>query len=288
MIVFGHTGFIGRSFVRYLERRGIPFTAASSNTCDLTDPESAGRFLDAAETAVGVPLRVVMLSVIGKFVDNTEGGYEKNIRMVENLIQGLDGRNCAALVFAGSTEVYGRPVALPLTEDTPVRPVDWYGRAKLAAEQMFLKAVGLAPRCSLLRLPGIYGLTEDGPSVVDRLYQRVLAEEGITLYGKGTSLRDFVCVDDLNRLMEELAMRDHGAGVLNVASGETISMGDLVAAIEAAAGKTVNRTYEPEDADRGFDLVFDISKLRRTCPGAIPRSVRAHLEALRKDSTMRN
>lgn len=284
MIVFGHSGFIGRSFVSHLERRGVPFMVASSKQCDLTDPDAVIRFLDAAEEKAASPLRVVMLSVIGKFVDNTITGYEGNVRMIANLIRGLEGRECASLVYASSTEVYGRPEVLPLTEETPLKPVDWYGLAKQTSEQMLLMDARIAPRTSLLRLPGIYGLTSEGPGVVDQMYQRVLAGKSITLHGDGTTLRDFVYVKDLNALIEELALRDRGVGVLNIASGKEISMAELISNMGNTVGKAPDIHHGTGDTDRAFDLVFDITKLKVHCPNTVPRSIGDHLKNFQQNN----
>ncbi len=284
IIVFGHRGVIGQGVVDYLGGRNISFTAVSTSRCDLTDYESVSSFLDMVQDKNKTPLRIVMLSVVGKFTDNTIVGYSKNICMAANLIRALDGRECASFVFASSTEVYGIPTTLPLSEKSPVQPVDWYGLAKAASENMFMMAHGLAHHVSMLRLPGVYNLDPRGTSVVDRLYQKVISGQEVVLHHNGTPLRDFVYVDDLSRLLLDLSQRDVGVGVLNVASGIQISMKELIVQMAEATGMQPDLWYEPGDPARKFDLGFDIAKLAKECPGAVPRAIHDVLKQQKKQS----
>ena len=79
-----------------------------------------------------------------------------NPRAQSALLEAMDARGIARFVFSSSATVYGAPERLPLTEDSPIRPVNPYGHTKAMVEQV-MKAWG-----KIDILVNNAGITRDG------------------------------------------------------------------------------------------------------------------------------
>lgn len=153
------------------------------------------------------------------------------------------------VVYASSAAVYGTPVALPLTEDSPLAPLSPYGLEKRINEQyaeLFRSLYGLN---SLgLRYFNVYGPRQDPASPYSGVISKFVraADEGlpVRIFGDGLQTRDFVFVKDIARANVAALSRD-GQGVCNVGTGESVTLLQMVDALEACCGKKLERRFEP-------------------------------------------
>jgi nucleoside-diphosphate-sugar epimerase len=101
------------------------------------------------------------------------------------------------LVFASSREVYGQPVALPATEDAPLRPVNVYGRSKVEGELLVAEAQRAGLRACTVRLSNVFGSTADHADRVVPAFARAAAL-GAELRVDGLEHTfDFTHIDDV-------------------------------------------------------------------------------------------
>lgn len=84
------------------------------------------------------------------------------------------------LVFSSTCAVYGNPQELPVTEATPTKPINPYGKAKLAAEDILRDHAASDSSFSalILRYFNVYGSDPDGligeyPSPALQQYARI-------------------------------------------------------------------------------------------------------------------
>ena len=130
------------------------------------------------------------------------------------------------VVFASSGgTIYGQPAVLPVTERAGLKPSSPYGAAKVAGETYlgaYAALHGLA--FTSLALGNVYGPRQDphGEAGVVAIFARaMLAGQPTTVYGDGSSSRDYVHVDDVV---------DAFTGVLGVAGdGRRFNVGSGVA-----------------------------------------------------------
>jgi len=138
-------------------------------------------------------------------------------------------------------------------------PEFYYGVSKLANETLLLRAGLTDFPVTALRLPGIYGPTDNGHSILGMFARRVLRGQELTVFGDGGTLRDFVLVTDLCAIIEALFERPHH-GVLNVATGHSMKLLDILNLLAATAGRELVLRYAPA-GQRSHDLVFDNAAL---------------------------
>jgi UDP-glucose 4-epimerase len=91
---------------------------------------------------------------------------------------------------------------------------------------------------------------------------RIRRGEPVVVFGDGGNVRDYVYAPDIAAAMIDLAGLDGGAPVVNVGSGEGVSLTELLAVIGRVTG--IDPVVERRP-DRGFDVranVLDNALLR--------------------------
>lgn len=168
------------------------------------------------------------------------------------------------VVFASSGgTVYGIPKALPISEDHPNSPICSYGIVKLAIENylnFFYHNYGLS--YCVLRISNPYGVRQNPFSMqgaVAIFTSRILRNEPVTIWGDGSTLRDYIGVKDVARLCVLAALSDI-TGVFNAGSGSGVTLNQLIEVISYSLDIEPNIKFEPA---RPFDVpavVLDCSK----------------------------
>ena len=262
VLVLGHTGFIGRKTRSYLESLGYDVIGASSAECDLLDPANTKQFL--GELPAGVA--VVFCSGIVRSSENTYEDMLENMAMVRNFVAGAPKGRLASVVYLGATSLYGPSPQVPIDEETAPRPVSFYDISKLANEFLLRMPGALDCPVTILRLPGIYGEGDGGRSVVGLFLKRMRLNGKLTIFGDGTSRRDFVAVEDITEVIRQVLGRPLD-GLLNVASGTSVTMQEVVDTIAHAAGLVPTIDYGPPDLQAPNHLVFETNALQTWLPG---------------------
>lgn len=262
MVVLGHSGFIGGAVSGHLKGHGYNVVGASSRECDLTVPGEAAAFFKQ----LAGDFTVVFCS--GK-LRTADSGYEamtQNIAMAENFLTEVFKDRMTSLIFLSSTSLYGPNPEIPIVASAPARPINYYDISKSAIESLLRLPGQLDCPVSVLRLTGVYGPGDGGTSVIGRFVTRVQANETITLFGDGSSRRDFAHVDDVAEVVCRV-VDEPFEGNLNVASGVSLTMLDIVETISGAVGIGSKIEFGPEDTNSPKDLVFDVSDLNDKFPG---------------------
>jgi UDP-glucose 4-epimerase len=172
--------------------------------------------------------------------------FDAEVNVVGSLhvLEGARQAETRKVVFASSGgTIYGDPDAeeLPIRETRPQQPLSPYGVAKKAVGDYLVAYRQLHDlEFTALALANVYGPRQNphGEAGVVAIFgQRLLAGEPCTLYGDGSSTRDYVFVDDV---VDAFARSiDGGDGLLlNVGTGVETPLRVLYDAIAAAAGST--------------------------------------------------
>ncbi|MGI5911907.1 MAG: NAD-dependent epimerase/dehydratase family protein [Syntrophomonadaceae bacterium] len=144
------------------------------------------------------------------------------------------------LIFASSAAIYGNPLYLPLNEKHPTSPISFYGLSKSVAERyikLFGHSFGL--KYTILRFANVYGsrqqVAADG-GVIAQFVSRYIKGESPIIYGDGEQTRDFINVDDVvEASYRALYLGDNE--VLNVSTGEAVSINKLCQVLEGISGR---------------------------------------------------
>lgn len=179
----------------------------------------------------------------------------------------------ARLVYAGTRQVYGRPVYLPVDESHPLSPTDVNGVNKQAGEwyhMVYHAAYGL--RATSLRLTNVYGprqlMKHSRQGFIPWFIRLAMDGEEIQVFGDGRQRRDLTYVDDVVEAFLLAAASDAADGqVFNLGGLQAVSLAELAGRIVAAAGSGSYRLV-PFPAERKAidigDFYADYSKIEQT------------------------
>jgi UDP-glucuronate 4-epimerase len=195
-----------------------------------------------------------------------------NVLATQRLLEALRLRAEIPLVFASSSSVYGDAARLPVTEDATPAPVSPYGATKLAAEDLvhlYVKSYGL--RAAVLRYFTVYGPRQRPDMAIHKFIRAILAGETITLYGDDDERRDFTYVGDVVGATADVLEKGVTGGTYNVASGRTVTLAELTAALEKVLGTKANVARAPHQRGDVRATHGDVGALRRAI-GYAPRT----------------
>jgi UDP-glucose 4-epimerase len=194
-----------------------------------------------------------------------------NVGGTVNILEAARAARVRRMVLACSCAAYGDGPEQPKHEDLIPRPMSPYAAQKIACEllaQTYTRAFGFP--CVSLRFFNVYGPRQDPKSeyaaAIPRFTTRLLAGQRPIVYGDGLQTRDFVHVSDVVRATLLAAVSETAPGeVINVGSGQSSSLIDLIATLkEAIGGSAANLEIDHQPARAG-DVrasTADISKAR--------------------------
>lgn len=177
-----------------------------------------------------------------------------NVDGTLNILMAAHEQHVKRIVLASSCAVYGDNNDLPLKEDSTTKPMSPYAASKLNAEiycQAFCRAYGVPTVC--LRYFNIFGPRQDPngeyAAVIPQFAERMLAARAPIIYGDGHQTRDFVHVSDVVRANLLACERIEAIGqTYNVATGRSVSLLELVAALNHALGTRFAPEFRPARA----------------------------------------
>ncbi len=259
LLVTGGAGFIGRSVVPALLAAGARVTVADRNPyrCDrvdnggevetvvgdLRDPTVRDQAVRPGLT--GIVHLAAVTSVLGSLRDPVLV-HEVNVEATAALLELARVRGVPRFVMASTNAVTGDVGATTIHEGLPLRPLTPYGATKAAAEMLLSGyAGGYGMATCALRLTNVYGPgMAHKDSMVPRLMRAVRDGTPIQVFGSGEQRRDFVHVSDVVAGLLS-AWRAGHTGPLIVGAGESVSVLDLVAAVERVTGRPVPAEHVP-------------------------------------------
>jgi UDP-glucose 4-epimerase len=182
----------------------------------------------------------------------------------------LDGMRRASvssltLLSSGGT-VYGPDAPTPTPETAPLWPISTYGVLKVAAERFVsLYARQYAVTADILRCANVYGPgepTHGSQGLIGVTRAALRAHRPVVVYGDGSARRDFVHVDDVSETVMSLAARPDGIRVLNVGSGSSVSVSDVISAVAGSLGQEAVLEHRPGRPTDVPVVQLDVTALR--------------------------
>jgi UDP-glucose 4-epimerase len=181
------------------------------------------------------------------------------------------------VVFASSGALYGEQAQQPVHEEQMPNPNSPYGVSKIASEN-YVSTLGACYDIETvsLRIFNAYGPGQDlppsYPPVIPQLLRQANDGGSLVIFGDGTQTRDFIFVEDvIDALLAAATATDVNRAVINIGSGQEVSINELASLVARVAGKKISLLRNPAQSGGVSRLVADVS-LARELLGWSPRT----------------
>jgi len=295
ILVTGGAGYIGSHVVAALGARGEQVLVLDNLSTGHSEAVLNGQLIvgDVADTRlldslfsrydIETVMHFAARIVVPESIELPLEYYDNNTARTRTLLAACLRAGVQHFVFSSTAAVYGESGVGIATEDTPVDPVNPYGRSKLMSEWMLADACQVAPMRSVaLRYFNVAGCDSDGrigqdtPEATHLIkvacQHAVGMRECLEIFGTdyptpdGTCVRDYIHVEDLAaaHLAALDYLRDGGAtATLNCGYGHGYSVREVVATLQSLVDKTLTVHESARRAGDVPSLVADSQRLRR-------------------------
>lgn len=296
VLVVGGAGYIGSHCVKQVVAAGHEAVVVDNlvyghraavapsirfHDINLGDPAAIDRVIGAEKP--DAVMHFAAYAYVGESVTNPLKYYQNNVAAPLVLLEAMIRHGVKKFIFSSTCATYGIPEKMPITEDSPQKPINPYGQTKLDLENL-LKSLAPATGLSFaaFRYFNAAGAAEDGSIGEDHNPETHLiplafaAAQGLApalkVFGNdyptpdGTCLRDYVHVDDLSRAhIAAIALLDKPGTQLfyNLGTGTPTSVLEVIRAVEKISGLKVPAEFAPRRAGDPPALYADATKARR-------------------------
>ena len=270
-LITGVSGFVGRHLRTHLIDAGDDVFG-----CDREDGSVDIGVLDSVRAALdGVRPEVVYhlagWSDVGGSWRAPVDVFRANAEGTLNVLLAATECGVQRVIAVSSADVYGivREDQLPITEDTPLRPVTPYAASKVAADYLALQA-WLGTGLPVVRVRAFNHLGPGqtskfvAPALADRIARNELDGGSVVPVGNPSARRDFTDVRDVVRAYRLLAEHGEPGEAYNVCSGVDVSIQELADKLLSMARHPMKLEQDPS-LQRPVDVPVlrgDASRLR--------------------------
>ena len=233
---------------------------------DIRDAEGLEKVF--AENEIDVVMHLAAMAGVRPSIENPVLYQEVNGIGTQNVLECARRHEVKNLVLASSSSVYGNCKEVPFREDMVVDfAISPYAATKKANEVMahvYHKLFGM--NIIMLRFFTVYGPKQRPDLAINKFTRMMLNGEEITMFGDGTTSRDYTYVDDIVegicRAFEYVTTHDDVYEIVNLGSNNPISLMEMIQTIGEVLGiepKIKRLPMQLGDVDRTY---ADISKAR--------------------------
>jgi UDP-glucose 4-epimerase len=274
ILVVGGAGYIGSHVVLSFLEAGFDVTVLDNLSsgqqinlfkearfihADLQDRHALAEvFKDPYDGVV----HLASLKAAGESMIVPEKYASQNLNGAVNLLEALSASKTRIVIFSSSAAVYGMPEYLPLDEEHPLKPINFYGYTKLEIERLLewfyqLKGIHFAS-LRYFNAAGydtksrVEGLEQNPANLIPVVMEAAAGKRKfVEIYGDdyptpdGTGIRDYIHVSDLAQAhlkAFQYVLTQRKSLTVNLGTGQGCSVLDVVKASEKAAGRKIPYT----------------------------------------------
>jgi GDP-L-fucose synthase len=274
--IAGHRGMVGSAIHRKLTSLGYSnIVTRTSAELDLRIQERVNEFFEAERPAY---VFLAAAKVGGILANNTYRAdfiYE-NIMIQSNIIHSSYATGVKKLMFLGSSCIYPKLAPQPLKEDYLLTGLleptnEPYAIAKIAGIKM-CDAYRSQYGCDFISVmpTNLYGPNDNydlqnahvRPSLIRKFHEAKLNNTPeVSIWGSGSPKREFLHADDLADACVFLMNTYSDEGLVNIGTGEDISISDLALMIKDVVGYEGAIVYDATKPDGTPRKLMDVTKL---------------------------
>lgn len=250
-LITGIKGFTGQYVASELEHHGYEVfgigslqdgSATNYYAVDLLDAEGLKKCLARIQPHVVVHLAAIAFVAHG----NPDAFYQVNLLGTRNLLAALDSleQRPACVLLASSANVYGNTAAGHLPEGTPPNPANDYAVSKLSMEYMAHLWFDRLP-ITIVRPFNYTGIGQSESFLLPKIVSHFLRRSQTIELGNLDVWRDFSDVRAVARAYCQLLSAKAAGQTINICSGKTYSLREIIAMAESITGHHIDIQVNP-------------------------------------------
>lgn len=276
IFVAGHHGLVGSAIVRKLEAEGYSnILTRTRQELDLLDQKAVADFFSAEKPEYVFQAAAKVGGIMANKTYPADFIYQ-NLEIQNNIIHSSYKNGVTKLLFLGSSCIYPKLADQPIKEESlltgPLEPTNnAYAIAKIAGikmcqsynQQYGTNFISLMPT-------NLYGPNDNFdletshvlPALIRRFHEaRESGSKSMSLWGSGSPKREFLHVDDLADASLFLMKSYDGSDIVNVGTGEDISIKELAELISKTVGYKGTINWDTSKPDGTPRKLLDVSRL---------------------------
>jgi len=273
--IAGHRGMVGSACWRALEAEGYTnLVGKTSKELDLRDQKAVEEFIRTEQPAAIIDAA----AKVGGILANDSFPYEfliDNMLIQNNLIRSAHENDVPKFIFLGSSCIYPKFAPQPLKEEylltDSLEPTnEWYAIAKISGVKLIEALRKEYGRDYVSLMPtNLYGPNDNFdlksshvlPAMIRKFHEAKLkGNVPVELWGTGSSMREFLHVDDLGKAVLfalENRLEEH---LYNVGAGVDLTIKELAELIQSSVGHNGEIVWDNTKPDGTPRKLMDISK----------------------------
>ena len=277
IFVAGHRGMVGSAVCRALGLAGFGNVVTRTHAeLDLLDPRAVRAFYAAERPDIAVIAAARAGGIGANSASNSRFLYE-NEMIALNTVWAAAEAGVKRLLFLGSTCIYPRMAPQPIPENALLTSAlektnEGYALAKISGLKLCEFLRGERGLCYHSLMPtNLYGPGDNYdlvgghvlPTMIRKFEEaRLRGDATVPLWGTGKPLREFLHVDDLAAACLFALDLDDPPDLMNVGSGEEVSIRELAETVKAATGCRAEIVWDAAKPDGTPRKLCDTTLIR--------------------------
>jgi GDP-L-fucose synthase len=274
--IAGHKGMVGSAIHRRLNALGFSnLVLKTSSELDLRNQQAVSDFFQEEK-----PEYVFLAAAkVGGIVANNTYRADflyNNLQIQNNIIHSSFENNIKKLLFLGSSCIYPKMAPQPMKEEYLLTgPLEYtnepYAIAKIAGLKL-CDAYRDQYNCNYISVTptNLYGINDNYhptnshvlPALIRRFHEAKINNiHTVEIWGTGSPKREFLFADDLANACIFLMENYNEKGLINIGTGEDISIKDLALLIKKIVGYEGEIKFDTSKPDGTPRKLMDVSKL---------------------------
>ena len=274
--IAGHRGMVGSAIHRKLMAMGYTnIITRTSSELDLRIQEPVNEFFESERPDYVFLAAAKVGGIMANNLYRADFLYE-NLMIQSNVIHSAYATKVSKLMFLGSSCIYPKLAPQPMKEEYLLTGLlettnEPYAIAKIAGIKM-CDAYRAQYGCNFISVmpTNLYGPNDNYdlqnahvlPTLIRKFHEaKQNGDPAVTIWGTGTPKREFLHADDLAAACVYLMENYNEEGLVNIGTGEDITITDLAMLIKEIVGYEGALVYDHTKPDGTPRKLMDVSKL---------------------------
>ncbi|MGI2035370.1 GDP-L-fucose synthase [Rhizobium panacihumi] len=277
IFVAGHRGMVGAAILRSLQKSGYNNIVTRTHAeLDLVNQQAVTDFIQEQRPDF---IFMAAAKVGGIHANDTLRAdfIYQNLMIEANVVHAAHQANVERMLFLGSSCIYPRDCPQPIKEEYLLTGLleqtnEPYAIAKIAGiklcenyNRQYGRRYASAMPTNLYGPSDNYDLNKSHvlPALIRKAHDaKQRGDADLVVWGSGNPMREFLYVDDMAEACVFLMENDFDEGLVNVGTGEDITIRQLAETVMDVIGFEGTITYDSSKPDGTPRKLLDVSRMR--------------------------